>query len=89
MATKLVPFCSNNYCYLMSTMRIPGEEKDEIKCYVNENPTHGVVYRWVCTCMRHVCTCDIHVHACDMYVHVTYMYVHVTYMYMHVTCNMT
>lgn len=46
MATKVVPFCHGNYKYLISTTRIPGEEKDEIVCYSKEKPTHGVVFRY-------------------------------------------
>lgn len=46
MATKVAPFCSGCYHYLASTVRVPGEEKDEIVYYGKEKPTHGVIYRW-------------------------------------------
>ncbi len=45
MATKLVPFCSSSYHFLTSTVRIPGEEKDEMMWYGKDKPTHVVVYR--------------------------------------------
>ena len=47
MATPVAPFCSNSYRYLSSTMRVPGEEKDEMKNYAKEKPTHGLIYRYV------------------------------------------
>ena len=45
MATPVAPFCSNSYQFLASTIRVPGEERDEIKNYLKEKPTHGLVYR--------------------------------------------
>ncbi len=51
MASKVVAFCSDNYHYLSSSIRVPGIEKDELVSYHHEKPVHTVVYRYVCVCM--------------------------------------